>query len=153
MRVMGVARKDGRCSAYRKSISRSNLVVSSLKAPPFRFFFLSPTHVLLPPPPFSPVSPPSSLSFATPYIPLTLSTTTVFLAMVRILCIASLALAAVSAVSGHILRHRKNPPQGWETDILQVHSLLAVYLKTSFSASLAALSPIPRSLLDVGLSE
>lgn len=95
----------------------------------------------------------SSLSFAAPYIPLTLSTTTLFLAMVRILCIASLALAAVSAVSGHILRHRQNPPKGWETDILQVHSPLAVYVKSSFSASLAAISHIPLSLLVVGLSE
>jgi len=39
--------------------------------------------------------------------------------MVRILGVASLALAVVSAVSGHVLRHRK-VPDGWETAILEV---------------------------------
>ena len=46
--------------------------------------------------------------------------------MVRVFGIVSLALAAVSAVSGHVLRHRK-VPIGWETSILEVHPPL-VYL-------------------------
>ena len=44
--------------------------------------------------------------------------------MVRIFCIVSLALAAVSTVSGHVIKHRK-PPANWQTDILQVYLLLA----------------------------
>jgi hypothetical protein len=40
--------------------------------------------------------------------------------MVRILGIASLALAVVSAVSGHVIRHR-GVPDGWNTPILEVH--------------------------------
>lgn len=43
--------------------------------------------------------------------------------MVRVLCIVPLALAAVSAVSGHVIRHRA-APSGWETTILQVYLLL-----------------------------
>jgi len=39
--------------------------------------------------------------------------------MVRVLCIVPLALAAVSAVSGHVIRQHKKPPTGWETSILQ----------------------------------
>lgn len=45
--------------------------------------------------------------------------------MVRVLCILPLALAAVSAVSGHVIRRQhKTAPSGWETSILQVYSLL-----------------------------
>ncbi|KAH9996797.1 RlpA-like double-psi beta-barrel-protein domain-containing protein-containing protein [Russula vinacea] len=39
--------------------------------------------------------------------------------MARIFCIASLALAAVSVVSGHVIPHHKRAPPGWQTDILQ----------------------------------
>jgi len=40
--------------------------------------------------------------------------------MVRVLCILPLALAAVSAVSGHVIqRQHKSAPSGWETSILQ----------------------------------
>jgi hypothetical protein len=39
--------------------------------------------------------------------------------MVCVLSIASLALAAVSAVSGLVVP-RQSPPQGWQTDILEV---------------------------------
>jgi hypothetical protein len=46
--------------------------------------------------------------------------------MARIFCIASLALAAVSVVSGHVIPHHKRAPPGWQTDILQVRSLLGV---------------------------
>ncbi|KAH9966779.1 RlpA-like double-psi beta-barrel-protein domain-containing protein-containing protein [Russula dissimulans] len=38
--------------------------------------------------------------------------------MVRIVCIGSLVLAAVTAVSGHVIR-RRHPPMGWQTDILE----------------------------------
>jgi len=38
--------------------------------------------------------------------------------MIRILGIASLALAVISSVSGHVIRHR-GPPSGWQTGILQ----------------------------------
>jgi rare lipoprotein A (peptidoglycan hydrolase) len=38
--------------------------------------------------------------------------------MVRVFCIVSLALAAVSAVSGHVIRRHKKPAN-WETEILQ----------------------------------
>jgi len=41
--------------------------------------------------------------------------------MARIFGIASLVLAAVSAVSGHVIRHRGAPP-GWETNILQEYN-------------------------------
>jgi hypothetical protein len=44
--------------------------------------------------------------------------------MVPVLCIVSLALAAVSAVSGHVIRQHKAAPSGWATTILQVYSLL-----------------------------
>ena len=40
--------------------------------------------------------------------------------MVRILSVASLALAVVSVVSGHVVRHRF-APKGWETAILEVN--------------------------------
>lgn len=40
--------------------------------------------------------------------------------MVRILSVASLGLAVVSAVAGHVIRHRF-PPKGWETAILEVN--------------------------------
>jgi len=39
--------------------------------------------------------------------------------MVRVLCIVPFALAAVSAVSGHVIRRHKAAPSGWETSILQ----------------------------------
>ncbi|KAF8478570.1 plant expansin [Russula ochroleuca] len=41
--------------------------------------------------------------------------------MARIFCIASLALAAVSAVSGHVIphTHKRGPPAGWQAGILQ----------------------------------
>jgi len=41
--------------------------------------------------------------------------------MVRLFCIVPLALAAVSAVSGHVIRRQqhKAAPSGWETSILQ----------------------------------
>lgn len=38
--------------------------------------------------------------------------------MLRVFCIIPLALAAVSAVSGHVIRRHQKPP-GWETEILQ----------------------------------
>ena len=121
--------------------------------PSISLFLFSPTLAFsLFPFPFSPTSP-DPLSFAAPYILLSLSTTTVFVAMVRVLCIASLALAAVSAVSGHVIRHRRGVPQGWDAALLQVHSLLVVYVKLSFSASLAVLSAVPRTIPSVGLSE
>lgn len=45
--------------------------------------------------------------------------------MVRVFCIVPLALAAVSAVSGHVIRRQqKSAPSGWETSILQVYSPL-----------------------------
>ncbi len=57
--------------------------------------------------------------------------------MVRIFSIAPLALAAVSAVSGHVIRHRA-VPSGWETDVLQV-CLLLVYAETFCSVPHAEL--------------
>jgi hypothetical protein len=45
--------------------------------------------------------------------------------MVHVFCIISLALAAASTVSGHVIQRRhKAAPTGWETSILQVYSLL-----------------------------
>lgn len=51
--------------------------------------------------------------------------------MIRILCIASLALAVVSAVSGHVLRHR-GPPKGWAAAYLEVHPSLVLRVESSF---------------------
>jgi len=49
--------------------------------------------------------------------------------MVRLLGIASLALAVISSVSGHVIRHRGSPP-GWQTDLLQKYpDYHARYLK------------------------
>lgn len=42
--------------------------------------------------------------------------------MVRILSVASLGLAVVSAVAGHVIRHRF-PPKGWETAILEPYDV------------------------------
>jgi hypothetical protein len=53
--------------------------------------------------------------------------------MARFLCVASLALAAVSAVSGHVIRHNhRGVPAGWQADILQVHTPFVVYAKSYF---------------------
>jgi hypothetical protein len=68
--------------------------------------------------------------------------------MVPILSIAPLALAAVSAVSGHVIRHRA-VPQGWDTNVLQVCSL--VYAESFFSVPLAELRRISHPVLTVGL--
>ena len=72
--------------------------------------------------------------------------------MVRVLCIVPLALAAVSAVSGHVIRGHKKPPNGWETSILQVYSLL-VWAESCFSSSLAELRCIPRTVLTFAMPE
>ena len=119
----------------------------------FSLFFLPPTLAF--------PLPPSSSRLRVPtlsLLPLIISHTPSqqqlsFVAMIRILCITSLALAAVSAVSGHVIRHRRGAPQGWQSSILQVHSLLVVYVISSFSLSLAVLSGIPRPIPVVGLPE
>ncbi|KAH9030572.1 hypothetical protein EDB83DRAFT_1848022 [Lactarius deliciosus] len=77
-----------------------------------------------------PFTHPEPLDFATLFSPIPRHPTrspfspsnipTVSFAMVRVLSITSLALAAVSAVSGFVVpRMSLSPPNGWETDILE----------------------------------
>jgi len=59
--------------------------------------------------------------------------------MVRILSVASLALAVVSAVSGHVIR-RHSPPKGWETLILEVNPPAGRICRVFFLSILCSLT-------------
>lgn len=59
--------------------------------------------------------------------------------MVRILSVASLALAVVSAVSGHVIRHRA-PPKGWETAVLEVNPLAGRLCRVFFLSIFCSLT-------------
>ncbi len=70
--------------------------------------------------------------------------------MVRVLSLTSLALAAVSAVSGLVVP-RLSPPKGWETDILEVcppFGSLELFSRARF----AALCTVSRTILGSRLS-
>jgi len=74
--------------------------------------------------------------------------------MVRIVCIGSLVLAAVTAVSGHVIRWKhKAPPKYWETEILEVRPHLVPYFESPFRASFAALRRISRAVSELGLRQ
>ena len=59
--------------------------------------------------------------------------------MVRILSVASLALAVVSAVSGHVIRHR-SAPKGWETAILEVNPPTGRFCRVFFLSIFCSLT-------------
>ena len=59
--------------------------------------------------------------------------------MVHILSVASLALAVVSAVSGHVIRHRL-PPNGWEKSVLEVNPPAGHVCRVFFLSILCSLT-------------